>query len=278
MATYERTSYRYGADIEGATPLILYCNRENGDFAVGSAIDKDITIKNISSEAEAILTVFMERERFGISDTEAFLILDTPKNDAAIEARESIGRKPDKETYEARSSAFAIEKRPNADLKTEYANILVEFTGTNQKAAEKIYDRVVSGEPFEDAFTAETHHGMDYYQKEILLDKIKSDANPDKIDVFNCVEQKCVDAIEAGDIEAEIEKKVDRFKSFEDQYSDIEDMLGKKDDEFVNSTGGASAELVGESKEESKGDENLIEKDTDHDQAEDDYSDSDKAE
>ena len=200
MGNYERVSYRYGFD----TPLILFQNDE-GKFAVGLAKDKDeLKVSGIPTEAEAILTVFLEREKFGISPTEAILLLDTTPEACALIGRTSEGV-PDE-----RANAHAIEKKYGSDLKGAFATVLENYAGVKYETAEKIYDRMTEGVDFCQAFEKESHQSMDEYQKEALVEKIRHGMVNDELEIFQALDQRVLDTYEAKDIDEAVQEHLER--------------------------------------------------------------------
>ena len=202
--------YEFVGDEEAKYDFPAYItlkDKETGKYAVALTDGNDnyeIKLTGSESVAETVLTAFLEREKIGMSPTEAFLFLDTTPEACKLIDRTSEG------TPSERINAHAIEKKYGSDLKEAFATVLENYAGVKYETAEKIYDRMTEGVDFCQAFEKESHQSMDEYQKEALVEKIRHGMVNDELEIFQALDQRVLDTYEAKDVDEAIQERLER--------------------------------------------------------------------
>ena len=285
--SYERISYRYPFE-----SLVLYEDRETGLFGIRSA-RTDFEKTELNSPERVMLEVFLDREKFGISATEALQVLSTDsKTLESYKTELPYGlandlREP--KAVEERAVLLNYEAELKGEMKEQFCEALYENLGgkpgtIDLKEAAEVYDKVMEGDTLADAIEKVTHMGFDEYQAEALIEKVKTEDGDEKhLMAVEYVKGESINAADAREIDDRIAKILEAEDNAElmesgdssndaDPFEETAKELGIDLDEAaeaaVEAAEGSEAVAILDEPLNNDGEQ----------QAEDDYSDSDKTE
>lgn len=280
--SYERVSYRYPFE-----SLVLYEDRETGLFGVRSA-RTDFEKTELSSPERVMLEVFLDREKFGISATEALQVLSTDsKTLESYKAELPYGLANDlreSKAVEERAVLLNYEAELKGEMKEQFCEALYENLGgkpgtIDLKEAAEVYDKVMEGDTLADAIEKVTHMGFDEYQVEALIEKVKTEDGDEKhLMAVEYVKGESVNAVDAREIDDRIAKIIEAEDNAESTENNDADPFEETAKELgIDLEEGAEAGEAAESAEAVSTLDEHFDNDNEQ-QAEDDYSDSDKPE